>query len=395
MALLIATYTEAASTVLALNDSRCAKTRSHVAPPVLALDDHAGPHGVDRDHLGRVPVVPLSAVVVAGELHLVAGPELLLDLDERLGLCAAPAGGLPVVGLALVGDEPDGAALGLDRLHAVADPGTRPALLRLAERDDVAGLVAGRTLGLGAGESARFEYGRNHGILAERAIADERGADGVDQLLPALTGRVEHQRPGAVFAVQRGEVAGEDGLAGLGVGLFDDAPASGVERRECCLGVAVEHGFDGLAGLRVRLPDDFLQPERRHAVVLELAEGSAGFDGAELIDVADEDEPGTLGSGLGEQRLGVAGAEHGGLVDHPHLGRVLAAVDGAGGAEHPGDGHVLGADRVAQHGRGSCGRCERADLEPPIAGSSGVGGENGRGLGGAGAALDAGHRVGR
>ena len=33
-------------------------------------------------------------------------------------------------------------------------------------------------------------------------------------------------RPGAVVAGQRSEVAGEDGLAGLGIGLFDDAPAA-------------------------------------------------------------------------------------------------------------------------------------------------------------------------
>ena len=264
----------------------------HVAPPVPALDDHAGACGVDRDHLGRLPVQALGPVVVAGELLPIAGPELLRDLDERLGLGGAPAGGLPVVRLAALGDEPDGATLHIDGLHPVADPGTRAAFLRLAERDDVAGLVAGRALGLGAGESARFEYGRNHGVLAERAIADERGADGVGQLLPPLAGRVEHQRPGAVFAGQRGEVAGEDGLAGLGVGLLDDAPAPGVERLERGLGVAVQHGLHGRLGVQVGLADDFLQPERRHAVVLELAESAAGKSALmdAVLDLVPEEE---------------------------------------------------------------------------------------------------------
>lgn len=41
----------------------------HVAPPVPALDDHAGACGVDRDHLGRLPVQALGPVVVAGELQ--------------------------------------------------------------------------------------------------------------------------------------------------------------------------------------------------------------------------------------------------------------------------------------------------------------------------------------
>ncbi len=54
----------------------------YVAPPVLALDDHAGPCRVDRDHLGGLSVEPVGAVVVAGELHPIAGAELLLDLDK-------------------------------------------------------------------------------------------------------------------------------------------------------------------------------------------------------------------------------------------------------------------------------------------------------------------------
>ena len=146
-----------------------------------------------------------------------------------------------------------------------------------------------------------FEHGRDHGIPAERAVGDEGGADGVGQLLPALAGRVEHQRPGAFVAGQRGEVAGEDGLTGLGVGLLDDAPAPGVERGERLGGIPGEHRLDRLAGAGVGLADDLLQLERRHAGVLELAERAPGLDAAELGHVPDQHEPRALGVRLGEQ----------------------------------------------------------------------------------------------
>lgn len=69
--------------------------------------------------------------------------ELLLDLEEGRGLGATLVGGLPVVRLASVGHEPDGAVLGVSGLHPVADVGTGTALSGLAERDNIAGLRHG------------------------------------------------------------------------------------------------------------------------------------------------------------------------------------------------------------------------------------------------------------
>lgn len=60
---------------------------------VLELDHDAALVRVDRDHAGGVPVERSGAAVVAGELDAVAGAQLLLDLDERLGLVASPSGG--------------------------------------------------------------------------------------------------------------------------------------------------------------------------------------------------------------------------------------------------------------------------------------------------------------
>jgi hypothetical protein len=51
-----------------------------VVPPVPVLDDHARPHGVDRDHLGGVAVMPLGSIVVAGELEAFPSAKFLSDV---------------------------------------------------------------------------------------------------------------------------------------------------------------------------------------------------------------------------------------------------------------------------------------------------------------------------
>jgi hypothetical protein len=64
----------------------------HLALAVVPLDHEARSRRVDRDdHRGRA-IEAVRAVVVAGELELVAGAKLLLHLGERLGVIAAPAG---------------------------------------------------------------------------------------------------------------------------------------------------------------------------------------------------------------------------------------------------------------------------------------------------------------
>lgn len=75
----------------------------HVASPIFALDDHARALRVDRDHLGGVPVVPLGTVVIAGELEAFPSAKPLSDVGRRFGMVSGPAGGVPVVGAALVG----------------------------------------------------------------------------------------------------------------------------------------------------------------------------------------------------------------------------------------------------------------------------------------------------
>lgn len=75
----------------------------HLALAVVLLDHDAGALGVDRDEHCGVAVAALGAVVVAGELELVAGAELLFDLRERLGVGAAPAAGFQSWALPLSG----------------------------------------------------------------------------------------------------------------------------------------------------------------------------------------------------------------------------------------------------------------------------------------------------
>lgn len=54
----------------------------------------------------------------------------------------------------------------------------------------MAGTIAGGTGALGVGQPERFEYGHGHGACSQRAVADQLGADGVGQLLPAPAGGI-------------------------------------------------------------------------------------------------------------------------------------------------------------------------------------------------------------
>tara|TARA_B100001971_G_C18130340_1_gene504462 strand:+ start:797 stop:1084 length:288 start_codon:yes stop_codon:yes gene_type:complete len=61
----------------------------------------------------------------------------------------------------------------------------------------------------------------------------------------------------------------------------------------------------------VGLPHDLVLDVGGHAVFLELTEVAAFLDAAEPAHVADQDQSGIGLASLGEQRLAVAGGEHG------------------------------------------------------------------------------------
>lgn len=263
------------------------------------------------DHLGCAPVEPLGLVVVAGELHLVAGATLLLGLGEGIGIGGAAVAVGPGERLTFGVEQADGAALGVDRLDAVAGVATRRAVLpTLAEDDDGARAVAGGAGARGVGEADRFAYGDGHGAFAQRAVADQLGADGVGERLATLAGRIEGERAGAIPGRQAHEVAGEPHAAHVVVGVADDLATPVVEGGERGLGVADEQRLDCAPGVWVGLADDFGEFGRLHAGVLQLSEGAAGRDATQLLHVTDQHDACVLGVGLGEQRLAVAGAEH-------------------------------------------------------------------------------------
>lgn len=133
----------------------------HLARPVLALQHQARALWVDRDHPGGLPVEPIGAVVLAGELNAVAGAELQRYLCAGLGHLRAPACGLPVDGLrlvalpeTLVGQQSRGVSRGVDGLDAVPDADTRALLIRLLRDNDVSRPIDGREAGPGLGEVA-------------------------------------------------------------------------------------------------------------------------------------------------------------------------------------------------------------------------------------------------
>lgn len=153
----------------------------HLAGAVVLLDPEAGPSRIDRDDGCDLAVEALGAIVVAGELELVACAELLLDLCERLGDIGAPAGGPPADRLVLGSNQPHAASIVIDLIHPVADARSGLAAPALAERHHLPGLVAGGALRLGAGEPARLQDGRDQGVVPQRAVANERGANRVGE----------------------------------------------------------------------------------------------------------------------------------------------------------------------------------------------------------------------
>ncbi len=64
---------------------------------------------------------------------------------------------------------------GVDGVYAVLDDGTWEPLAALAERHDVAGLIAGCEPGLRPNETARFQHVRTVSQLGGREIADRHG----------------------------------------------------------------------------------------------------------------------------------------------------------------------------------------------------------------------------
>lgn len=70
-----------------------------LAGAVALLDPESGALGVDCDDGGDLAVQAVRAVVVAGELELVAGTELRLALGECLGLSAPQRAGCQMIAL--------------------------------------------------------------------------------------------------------------------------------------------------------------------------------------------------------------------------------------------------------------------------------------------------------
>ncbi len=162
------------------------------------LNDDAAAVGVDGADGGDIAVVAPGAAVVARELHLVADAQFDRHFIERLGLIAAPAGGLPRDLAALGADQRHRAGIGVDGIHRVADTLAQPLFPAAApERDPLAGSVAGGVGGFGAGEVAGLEDGGAHGVAAERAIVHQRSPDRIGEPMSAFAGRIEHQRRGA------------------------------------------------------------------------------------------------------------------------------------------------------------------------------------------------------
>lgn len=199
-----------------------------------------------------------------------------------------------------------------------------------AERDGVAGGVAGGLGGLGAGEPACLQDGGGDGLVPKLAFADQGEPDRAGELCPSLAGRIEDDHAGALLGGEVHEIPRHEAVAEVGLGVLNDGTAPDVEPEEDLSGVAGQHHLDRRPCVRVGLADDVVERVRLHAVLLKLGEGPSGADAAELLGIAYEDESGAVGLGAREQPLHVARRGQRGLIDDLDgvaVGPVLGILD--------------------------------------------------------------------
>ena len=101
---------------------------------------------------------------------------------------------------------------------------------------------------------------------------------------------------------------------------------------------------------------------RAAVTLMDRAERRAGFDGLQLLGIADQHDLGAGLSGMGQHALQLAGADHAGLVDHQHIaGREhVAALSPA--MLHAGDGARRDARSAFEIFRRDAGQRHAPDL---------------------------------
>ena len=105
-------------------------------------------------------------------------------------------------------------------------------------------------------------------------------------------------------------------LAGLGlmhhaVGAIGLQRMAGSARRQIARGIPLP-----VLALAAHLADF-----RAAVALMDRAERRAGFDGLQLLGIADQHDLGAGVGGMGQDALQLAGADHAGLVDHKHIAR--------------------------------------------------------------------------
>ena len=194
-----------------------------------------------------------------------------------------------------------------------------------AEADDIATAIEHRLLLLTRGQALGHQDIQRQLRPLQLAPCLQRFPHLLVELLATRARGIGQHRPGALFRCQPGIAPGEEGAPVMRV-LFvrlaldlDHLAATALDRLQRLGGIGLQGGIDRLLGGRIALADDLGQPEGRHAGLLQLGEGPAGLHRAQLLLVADQQHPGSLQRGPGQQRVHGAGPDQRGLVDDPQL----------------------------------------------------------------------------
>ena len=361
------------------------------------LEGDRGAVAIDAGHGSEIAARKAKLAVVPVPADAVAGLEFAPCWLEHVELAAVDPACVEGERLPFFGAKGQAIVTGVDG----ADDGVVAAIQATAFKvkgfggtDDLANLVGNGGLFVGVGQAGVEEACSRRCWAGELALHLQQGADGVFDRFAALAAGFDEDGVGSGFRGKCGIVLGHHHEAGPGVTFFDDTSSVAFQRLERCRCVAGDHCPDGGATGFGLLPDDLGQAEGVEAAFLGLSEGLAGFDAAELDLVAGEDDAGSLlPSGLEEfNRFPRAEQTH--LVDDPDFPAAGEAVYQSGRgtvlgefAEEAMHGLAFGSEGVAKRLGGGSRRSESAHCVAFGLGGRGDGGEDCRGLGGAGGTL--------
>ena len=274
--------------------------------------------GIDASNGAAKAIDPPGIAVVAGELHAVTGPQFHRLRLEHFGFASTPLPGMPVKRTSVATFEGNAPALGIDSGNCEAlAPAHALGGIVAAEPDNIADGIACCLARLGTGEAFRFKRVKPHGDCRQLAALGQFCADHAGEPVAAFARWLDDQRSRTLCWRQGQIVPGHRSKALVRRSAFDYLAAATFERGQSLARMAFNRGHDGFAGVGIGLPDHLGKLRGRHACLLQLGKGSACTDRSQLLDVADQNKPGSGLVGAGHEFGHVVRRKHRGFIDNP------------------------------------------------------------------------------